>query len=184
VNSLKHAILTGERSNHEVFTSVRLVAGAVCLSTEQIWNDYRSTVTNSRLREVGPRQSSVLQTRLAGGGRTGSPTGVTYAEDIPPSTIKSVPWRSEYDVVSMREIYLVEITPLSHSYYHHWRLPNPPVRRCSDERERAVDARNNAARANSTASPNLPIGRWTIRRSRFSGVLRKSMSRAAHTFKW
>ena len=45
-----------------------------------------------------PPDSVAIHTRLAGGESAGFPVGVTYAEESPPSTAKSVPFKAQHEI--------------------------------------------------------------------------------------
>lgn len=61
-------------------------------------SDYLSTslswIEESRIRRI-PLQ---FHTKLAGGESAGFPMGVTYAEESPPSTAKSVPFKAQHEI--------------------------------------------------------------------------------------
>ena len=42
--------------------------------------------------------SLLFHTKLAGGESAGFPMGVTYAEESPPSTAKSVPFKAQHEI--------------------------------------------------------------------------------------
>jgi hypothetical protein len=48
--------------------------------------------------------SSVFHTKLAGGESAGFPMGVTYAEESPPSTVKSVPFKAQHEIREEGEV--------------------------------------------------------------------------------
>ena len=56
----------------------------------------------SRSRELRsfphPPDSVAIHIKLAGGESTGFPMGVTYAEESPPSTAKSVPFKAQHEI--------------------------------------------------------------------------------------
>ena len=106
---------------------------------------------------------------------------MTYADERPPSTLKSVPYTSEWSIVA---------GPFSYqgaggAYGHVAAIITSHLgkgkgsQHLRDNLEpKTRDAQNKAPFASSTASPNLPIGRCINRRSRFSDVSRKSIRRA------
>ena len=53
-----------------------------------------SRIGRSRILRI----SLLFHTKLVGGESAGFPMGVTYAEESPPSTVKSVPYKAQHEI--------------------------------------------------------------------------------------